>query len=393
MGDEGPVTRRFTPHGVHLTRAMNTPRTLSLLALLGAVALGAAALQRVERSAVAQPPPPGDPDATRRTALVAAAERACPAVVAVGTIEHAYRGFATRRGFLIDPHPVLDPFPYLGSGVIIDGEEGLIITNAHVVHGLSNVLVTIPDGRQLQAEIVAADLQNDLALLRVEGKNLPTIALGRSEDLMIGEWALAIGNPFGNLIDDPQPTVTSGVVSALHRTFHDTVRGRVYQDMIQTDAGINPGNSGGALVNVRGELIGINTFIISPSGSSAGLGFAIPISRVRRFVDEVRQHGQVRSVYRDFLVGTNTPWVADRYLGRDYVPGAIVTDIDLNGPAAQAGLQVGDVITAINGEPVQTAQDLSDYLFTFRVGEPIRLTVERPDGEHVIEYQLVEDRR
>ena len=208
---------------------------------------------------------------------------------------------------------------------------------------------------------------------------------------MIGEWVLAIGNPFGSLIDDPQPTVTVGVVSALHRDFR-TGRGGRYVDMIQSDAGINPGNSGGALVNARGELVGINTFIISPSGSSAGVGFAIPCDRVLRVVEDLRRFGHVRPIYQDFRTHTFRP-AMEQLLGVPHRPGAVVTALDERGPAAQAGLQLGDVITAINGHAVGTSRDLEEYLFTLRVGEPIQLTVVRPDGEHGVEYELVEDHR
>jgi serine protease Do len=338
------------------------------------------------------PAPAADPTLTRRTAIVNAAERADPAIVAVGTVASQYHGVPVGGTLYVDPHPVLAPFPFLGSGVIIDGDRGLVITNSHVVEGLDNVLVTLPDGRQLQARILGQDRTNDLALLQVDEKNLPSIPLGRSDDLMIGEWVLAIGNPFGNLIEDPQPTVTVGVVSALHRDFHDESQRRVYVDMIQTDAGINPGNSGGALVNVRGELVGINTFIISPSGSSAGLGFAIPVNRVRQVVDEILRYGQVRPIYQDFRVRTNTEGIAE-YLQQPFTAGAIVTDIDLNGPAAKAGLQVGDVITAINGQPVTSSRSLGDYLFTLRVGEPIQLSVNRSGHALTLSFEPVEDRR
>ncbi|NUP89762.1 MAG: trypsin-like peptidase domain-containing protein [Candidatus Sumerlaeia bacterium] len=312
-------------------------------------------------------------------------------MVAIGTIEQGVVGMQ-RGHMLIDAEVVPLAIPYLGSGVIIDGGRGLILTNDHVIRGLRRFLVSLPDGRQFEAEYVGGDRNNDLALLRVAERGLPDIPLGRSDDLMVGEWALAIGNPFGNYIDDPEPTVTVGVISALHRDLRDQSTGRVYLDMIQTDASINPGNSGGALVNAHGELIGINTFIISTSGSSADIGFAIPVDRIHRVVDDILEHGSVRPIYVDFHSRPYQRWMAERQDQR-WSPGAIVWEIDMNGPAARAGLRNGDVITQVNGERITSSEELELYLFTLRVGEPIQLTVRRGGDEQVIEYTLVEDRR
>ncbi|MBN1476536.1 trypsin-like peptidase domain-containing protein [Candidatus Sumerlaeota bacterium] len=330
-----------------------------------------------------------DIDSSRRNAIVIAAERASPAIVAVGTVERIERGFL--RGHSLYTYQELAPFPFVGSGVIIDGDEGLIVTNDHVIAGLSELLVTLPDGRQFDATLVGHDSSNDLALLRIPASDLPEIPLGTSDDLMIGEWVLAIGNPFGDLIDDPQPTVSIGVISALNRDFRNARTGRISLDMIQTDAGINPGNSGGALVNAQGELIGINSFIISPSGTSADIGFAIPVNRVRRVVDDLARYGQVRPVYRDFVTHTFRRRMAES-TGVTHRPGAIVTALDINGPAAQAGLLLGDIVTRINGQAVTNSQEMEAYLTTLRVGEPIRLTVWRPDGEAEIDYELIQDR-
>src|SRR5262249_34256116 len=161
-----------------------------------------------------------------------------------------------------------------------------------------------------------------------------------------------------------QPTVTVGVVSALHRDFRDSRTGRAYVDMVQADASINPGNSGGALVNANGELIGINTFIISTSGSSADIGFAIPVDRIHRVVDDIVAHGRVRTAYQDFHTQTFRERMAQQ-MGKEFVAGAIVWEIDTNGPAARAGLRNGDVITRINNRTITSSQELEDYLFTF----------------------------
>lgn len=337
-------------------------------------------------------PAPAEDDiaASRRNAIVSAAERASPAVVAIGTVEPGVVGERHGR-MIVDPQYVSLAVPFVGSGVVIDGRRGLILTNTHVIQELRTLLVTLPDGRQLEAQVVGQDPNNDLALLRVDADDLPEIPLGHSDSLMIGEWALAIGNPFGNYIDDPEPTVTVGVVSALHRDLREPQTGRIYLDMVQTDASINPGNSGGALVNADGELIGINTFIISTSGSSADIGFAIPVDRIHRVVDEILNHGGVRPIYVDFHARTFTRWMA-QHLDQEWTPGAIVWEMDVNGPAAQAGLRNGDVVTAVNGEDIATSDELEVYLFTLRVGEPIQLTLRRADGEETIAYTLVEDR-
>jgi serine protease Do len=328
---------------------------------------------------------------SRRTAVVDAAERASPAVVAVGTIEQMVSGVPFGP-WILDPQYVDHPSPFLGSGVVIDADEGLIVTNDHVVRGLQNFLVTLSSGDQLEARLVGSDPNNDIALLRVQAEDLPEIPIGHSTDLMIGEWAIAIGNPFGSMIGDPKPTVTVGVISALNRAFPSGPRNRHYYNMIQTDAGINPGNSGGALVNARGELIGINTFIISTTGSSNDIAFAIPVDRVQTIVQEIRTHGKVRSVYRDFLVRTNRSWMAEQ-LDRPFQPGALVVAIDEHGPASKAGLRNGDVITGVNGREVETAADLEEYRFILRVGEPIQIRVWRPGEELSVEYELDAERQ
>jgi S1-C subfamily serine protease len=365
--------------------------------LLVVAAVVAAGLRRAGDSPLSTTGPATAPevdaiDGSRRNAIVNAAERASPAVVAVGTVEQRYIAyFDWRRGLAVDPVPEVYELPFLGSGVVIDGDEGLIVTNDHVVRGLRTLLVTLPDGRRFEARLIGSDPNNDLALLRVEADDLPEVPLGRSEGLMIGEWAIAIGNPFGNLIDNPQPTVTVGVISALNRSIPSGPGRRAYVRMIQTDAGINPGNSGGALVNARGELVGVNTFIISPSGSSADIAFAIPVDRVRLILEDLRQRGQVRPIYRDYHARTHEPWLGE-LIGEPFHPGAIVYEIDVRGPAAAAGLRNGDVITEINGLAVAGAEELEHYLFISRVGEPIKLKVWRPDGEHTVEYELVAER-
>jgi S1-C subfamily serine protease len=285
--------------------------------------------------------------------------------------------------------PYQEKIPYLGSGVIVS-ENGLIVTNYHVIEQAEDVFVTLSDGRELPATVVARDPVLDLAILKVQAKNLPAIKMGDSDDLMVGEWVLAVGNPFGNLIGDPHPTVTVGVVSALRRSFRSAgPTPRVYQDMIQTDAAINPGNSGGALVNVAGELVGINTFIVSRSGGSIGIGFAIPVNRVKALVAEVSKFGRLRPKLVDFRVQNVNARVA-RILGSELTKGAVVAEIQKNGPAYKAGLRVGDIITNVNGHPVENAEDVFANIWAQPVGTTVRCQIERGGKKLMVEFTVSE---
>jgi len=326
----------------------------------------------------------------RRTEIVDAAEKAFPSIVSVG---------ASRTTYMVSPFfdffsdfaifPYQEKIPYLGSGVIVS-ENGLIVTNYHVIEQAEDVFVTLSDGRELPATVVARDPVLDLAILKVQAKNLPAIKMGDSDDLMVGEWVLAVGNPFGNLIGDPHPTVTVGVVSALRRSFRSAgPTPRVYQDMIQTDAAINPGNSGGALVNVAGELVGINTFIVSRSGGSIGIGFAIPVNRVKALVDEVSKFGRLRPKLVDFRVQNVNARVA-RILGSELTKGAVVAEIQKNGPAYKAGLRVGDIITNVNGHPVENAEDVFANIWAQPVGTTVRCQIERGGKKLMVEFTVSE---
>ena len=231
---------------------------------------------------------------SRRTAVVRAAERVSPAVVSVVVTQVQVVTYDPFGGFGFDnffrdffpPRQYRQEVKSMGSGIIISA-DGDIITNAHVVRNATKIKVTLPSKQEFDAELEGIDNARDLALLKVSARGLPFVPLGNSDDLMIGEWVIAFGNPFGFLLEDAQPTVTVGVISALHRDVKSG-RGQVMSDMIQTDAAINPGNSGGPLVNADGQVIGINTFIFTHSGGSEGIGFARPTNEVARFVAEVR---------------------------------------------------------------------------------------------------------
>ncbi|MEO0141969.1 MAG: trypsin-like peptidase domain-containing protein, partial [candidate division WOR-3 bacterium] len=225
----------------------------------------------------------------RMNAIVLAANKVGPAVVSITVIQTRIITISPFddeffRRFFGDFFPeqrYRQQIKSLGSGVIIS-PDGFIITNEHVVSNATEINVTLPDARQFKAQIIAADRTMDLALLKVDGHNLPYAELGSSEDLLIGEWVIALGNPFGFMLEDTRPTVTVGVISALNRAIKSAHEDRIYKDMIQTDAAINPGNSGGPLVNILGQVIGINTFILTSSGGSEGVGFARPINVVKK---------------------------------------------------------------------------------------------------------------
>jgi Do/DeqQ family serine protease len=262
----------------------------------------------------------------------------------------------------------------LGSGVIVDAARGLILTNNHVIAGADEVQVSLADGRTLTAAVVGSDEDTDVGVIRVEAKDLVAVPVARSEALRVGDFVVAVGNPFGL-----GQTVTSGIVSALGR---HGLPGLGYQNFIQTDASINPGNSGGALVNLRGELIGINTAIFNPGGSAAGnigIGFAIPSDLALDVMRQLLETGEVRRGTLGIETQDLTPEIR-RALDLAQTQGVIVTQVQPGSAAAAAGLRVGDAITAINGKPVQRQQELSNIEGLLPVGEPIALTVQR-DGK------------
>ena len=323
---------------------------------------------------------------SRRTSIVSAVERAGPAVVSiVATFKMQRRGFSSMfenefLGHFVVPRLYTREEPNTGSGVIVD-DSGYIVTNAHVVQlgdlTAQRIRAVLTDGRSLACSLVGVDIMSDLAVLHVDDEALPVAPLGRSDDLMTGEWAITIGNPLGLAIEDARPAVAVGVVSAVGRDFGRQQGSRtVYRDMIQTDATINPGNSGGPLVNALGEVIGINTFILSESGGSEGVGFAIPIDRVRRVVDELIQYGNLRRGWTGLSVIDITEYVAQE-LEIENRLGVLVNEIDPESPAAQAGIRVMDVIRTINGEAISSYPDAREALYGSLVGDSIELEVER----------------
>jgi serine protease DegQ len=261
-----------------------------------------------------------------------------------------------------------------GSGVVIDADGGLIITNNHVIHRADKITVRLIDGRTLDAEELGSDPDTDVALIKVKAGNLTAIKFGDSEGLEVGETVLAIGNPL--LLGQ---TVTSGIVSGLHRSNIGLER---YEDFIQTDAAIYPGNSGGALVNIRGELVGINTAFIGPGKANPGLGFAIPSKMVRAIVDQILEYGEVRhgSLGITLQDSTGPLHIAKPVAQRN---GAMIAKVDRQSTAEQAGLKSGDVVMEIDSVPIQNASHLRASLALVRIGEVAELAVLR-EGQRIV---------
>jgi serine protease Do len=257
-----------------------------------------------------------------------------------------------------------------GSGVIVD-DSGIVITNDHVITGAAQIKVTLAGGRDLDATIIGTDPVADIAVLRIIGQDLPVAPLGTADGLMIGEWAIAIGNPLGNYVADSEPTVTAGVISAVDRNIAPSSEDEgFYFGMIQTDAAINPGNSGGALVNADGEVIGINASIISRSGGSEGLGFAIPIDRALQIANDFREYGEIRRAW----VGIDVEPVEADAWGR--TRGVRISRVAEGSPAHDAALESGDMLLRANGRPLSGPLDWEGVLLDLRAGDNLDLDVQ-----------------
>ena len=255
----------------------------------------------------------------------------------------------------------------LGSGVIVDAAQGYIITNNHVIDKAHEINVTLQDGRFFQAKLIGTDPETDVAVIQIEAKNLTALPMSNSDSLKVGDFAIAIGNPFGL-----GQTVTSGIISALGRSGLG-IEG--YEDFIQTDASINPGNSGGALVNLNGELIGINTAIFSQSGGNIGIGVAIPINMAREVMQQLVLHGEVRRGRLGAQAQDLTPALVQAFDLKNGHGGAVVTQVTPGSAADKAGLQPGDIVIEVNGKPIRNASDLRNYIGLLRVGQKVDMVV------------------
>lgn len=335
---------------------------------LGRPGLSGSAVPVLEAPATVSGGPTGNP-----TGFSAAARAASPAVVSINTSKAAAQPNSNDPWFrfFFGDQDQTQPRSGLGSGVIVS-PAGYILTNNHVIEEADEIEVVLNDGRRSTAQVIGTDPETDLAILKVPLNELPVITLGNSDALAIGDQVLAIGNPFG-----VGQTVTSGIVSALGRT---QLGINTFENFIQTDAAINPGNSGGALVDVHGHLMGINTAIYSRSGGSMGIGFAIPTSTARSVLDAIVRDGQVTRGWIGVEPQDLTPELAESF-GVPFEAGVIITGVLQNGPAAQAGIRPGDVITQVAERRVTTVAQLLSAVAALPPGNPATLDVVRREGK------------
>ena len=274
--------------------------------------------------------------------------------------------------FQIPDQPIERKTSSLGSGVIVDAKRGLVLTNNHVIANAIQITVTLRDGRQVEAEIVGADPETDIAVLKMTAENLTALTTSDSDDLRVGDFVVAIGNPFGL-----GQTVTSGIISALSRSGLGIEE---YEDFIQTDASINPGNSGGALVNLKGQLVGINTAIFSQSGASHGIGFAIPINLALRIMEQILDTGEVKRGFLGVSIQDISPELAEAF-GLTKKSGALINKVLKDSPADKAGLLPGDIVISIDGKKIRNANDVRNRIGLLPVGERIKFKLLRESKE------------
>jgi serine protease Do len=323
--------------------------------------------------------------AGRHSAISLAAARVAPSVVSVNVVK---RERAVPNDFFSQfmfPRSYVQRVEGLGSGFLVSG-DGLVITNQHVVAGADSIVVTLRDGRDYPARLLGEDARTDIAVVKIDGSGFPVAPIGRSTDLETGDWVVAIGNPYGYVLGNSEPSVTAGVVSAVRRSVLPSGdQAGLYVDMIQTDAAINPGNSGGPLVNSTGQVVGVNSFILTQSGGNVGLGFAIPIERAMRVARDLRRYGRVRRGWTGVEVAESAEgenWRRQRGIAiRNVAPGS---------PAQEAGLQAGDVITRAGNRPVRNFLDWEAALLDLGVGDTLRVAVLRGDEAHLATLHAVE---
>lgn len=305
-------------------------------------------------------------------------EQAAPAVVNIsvrtrvpGSENPLYRDPFFRHFFgLPDQIPEREAMS-AGSGVIVDAKKGYVLTNHHVIENAQDITVKLRDGRQLKAKLIGSDPGTDIGLVQIDAERLTAISMGNSEDLKVGDFVIAIGNPFGL-----GQTVTSGIVSAIGRSGLSREK---FENFIQTDAPINPGNSGGALINTKGELVGINTAIIAPGGGNVGIGFAVPTNMAKAVLDQLVRHGEVRRGRIGISIQDVTPDIAQA-LGLPVPKGALISQVEKDSPAEKAGLMPGDAIVAVDGRPVRSGNDLRNSVGLRELGSKVTLGIIR-DGK------------
>ena len=334
-----------------------------------------------------------DIEISRRTAITRAIEKVGPSVACIN-VQQNVSAFSNQDPFFryFFP-PEIYPMKSSGSGVVIS-PDGYVLTNTHVVENASKITVTLAGGEEYDAEVIGIDKTSDLALLLLNGNNFPYADMGNSDDLIIGEWVIALGNPFELFSISNQPTASVGIVSANHMDFGiQKESGRVLQNMIQTDAAINPGNSGGPLVNSQGKVIGINTFIFTGSNynkGSIGIGFAIPINTAKRIAKELKTSGSIDRSFTTGLVVQPLTRGMIRHLNIPFRDGVIVVHVDRNSAAQKAGIIIGDIIITAAGKTVNLPSDIRDIIAEkdLRSGDTIKLKVFRDDGYFKIKLKL-----
>jgi len=324
---------------------------------------------------------------SRETAITRGISHVSPAVVGISVTQIRY----SQSPMMADPFWRLmmpgaptwfqEKVPSVGSGFIYDS-DGYIITNAHVVENPQDITVTLADGTQHIASLIGIDEKTDLALLRIaHAGNYPKVHLGDSDAIIMGEWVIALGNPFGLFSESRMPIATAGIISSLHMDFGFRQSGRVYQDMIQTDASINAGNSGGPLVNSQGQVIGINTFIFSDSNNSGsiGIGFALPINKAMEIINELRKTGFVDRNYSTGISYRNNTARIAQLLNLDTATGVLVNGVKDGSPAQRAGIKIGDLIIGLEGQRVQKLDDIFAYFIgqNLKLGDELVLNISR----------------
>ena len=319
---------------------------------------------------------------SRETVITQTIKNTSPAVVGINVVELREIRSPWYNFFRDDPY-FRDYFSRqqrvqgLGSGYIIS-PDGYIVTNDHVAGNAVQVIVTMTDGKQYEAKVIGSDMASDICLLKIDADNLPYIPFGRSDDLLIGEWVVALGNPFGLFGINDKPAVTVGVISSTEMNLGQK-NNRYYVNMIQTDAAINAGNSGGPLVNSLGELIGMNTLIFTASGSqgNVGIGFAIPVDKIKKIVSELKLNGKVD---RDFWTGLRIQTVDEgiaKYYNLQTTRGVIVTNVTADSPAEKADIKVGDIILRVDKYIINDDNTLIGVLQEFKTGDSLSLTIVR----------------
>ena len=321
-------------------------------------------------------------DSSRKTAITRAIEKVGPAVACINVQQNVSAYTTSDPFFRYFFPPEIYPMKSSGSGVVIS-PDGYVLTNTHVVENASRISVTLSGGDEYDAEVIGVDKTSDLALLLLNGNNFPFAEMGDSDDLIIGEWVIALGNPFELFSVSNQPTASVGIISANHMDFGmQKESGRVLQNMIQTDAAINPGNSGGPLVNSEGKVIGINTFIFTGSNynrGSIGIRFAIPINTAKRIAKELKTSGSIDRSFTTGLVVQPLTRSLIRHLNIPFRDGVIVVHVDKNSSAQKAGIAIGDIIITAAGNKVNSPSDIRDIIAEkdLRSGDRIKFKIFR----------------